>query len=193
MGSERTDSIDRDADIARRIAAGDAGAEEEFARLYQPGLAVLARVRCGVSRADDLVQETLAAALKNLRRGEWSGSGPLAAYLAAILRHLLLRARASEGNPGPATDPETLPAAGDGPAEEAERRERRTRLLAAVASLPPRHRDVILMHYLEDETVEAIARRLGVPRGTVLSRLYHARIKIGLALNRRAVGRHRSS
>lgn len=190
MESGGADSIDRDAAIARRIAAGDSEAEEEFARLFQPGLAALARVRGG-SGADDLVQETLAAALKNLRRGEWSGSGPLAAYLAAILRRLLARARAAEVDPGPSMDLEALPATGDGPAEEAERRERRRRLLAAVASLPARHRDVILLHYLEDESVEAIARRLRLARGTVLSRLYHARIKIALAMNRRSGGRHK--
>lgn len=44
----------------------------------------------------------------------------------------------------------------------------------ALASLSIDHRIVVVMRYLQDRTVEDIAARLGIPAGTVKSRLHHA-------------------
>jgi RNA polymerase sigma factor (sigma-70 family) len=44
----------------------------------------------------------------------------------------------------------------------------------ALASLGFDHRVVVVMRYLQDRTVEDIASRLGIPAGTVKSRLHHA-------------------
>jgi RNA polymerase sigma-70 factor, ECF subfamily len=46
-----------------------------------------------------------------------------------------------------------------------------TSLLAALAALPPDHRAVIVLRHLLDYTPREIAELLGVPRGTVNSRL----------------------
>lgn len=47
-------------------------------------------------------------------------------------------------------------------------------LLAALAKLSADHRIVVVLRYLEDLPVEAIAARTGSPAGTVKSRLHHA-------------------
>jgi RNA polymerase sigma-70 factor, ECF subfamily len=44
----------------------------------------------------------------------------------------------------------------------------------AIASLSPDHRIVVALRFYRDLTVPAIAARLGVPVGTVKSRLHHA-------------------
>jgi RNA polymerase sigma-70 factor (ECF subfamily) len=44
----------------------------------------------------------------------------------------------------------------------------------ALASLGVDHRIVVVMRYLQDRTVDDIAARLGIPSGTVKSRLHHA-------------------
>ena len=44
----------------------------------------------------------------------------------------------------------------------------------ALASLGVDHRIVVVMRYLQDRTVEDIASRLGIPAGTVKSRLHNA-------------------
>ena len=49
------------------------------------------------------------------------------------------------------------------------------RLRAALKQLPGGHQAVLSMHYLESMGVKEIARSLGIPPGTVKSRLYHAR------------------
>jgi RNA polymerase sigma-70 factor, ECF subfamily len=48
-------------------------------------------------------------------------------------------------------------------------------LATAIRELPPLHRAVIHLFYREDLRVEEIASILGVPAGTVKSRLHHAR------------------
>lgn len=54
-------------------------------------------------------------------------------------------------------------------------REAQETVRRAVASLPEKHRDVVVMHHLEGMEVAEIAGALGVPEGTVLSRLARAR------------------
>jgi RNA polymerase sigma factor (sigma-70 family) len=47
-------------------------------------------------------------------------------------------------------------------------------LANAIATLPPHHRVVVALRYYLDLPVEAIAVRLGIPAGTVHSRLHYA-------------------
>jgi RNA polymerase sigma-70 factor (ECF subfamily) len=44
----------------------------------------------------------------------------------------------------------------------------------AVDALDPDHRIVVLLRYWQDRTVDDIALRVGIPSGTVKSRLHHA-------------------
>jgi RNA polymerase sigma-70 factor (ECF subfamily) len=44
----------------------------------------------------------------------------------------------------------------------------------ALAGLDAEHRTVIVLRYWQDRTIEDIAARLGIPAGTVKSRLHHA-------------------
>jgi RNA polymerase sigma-70 factor, ECF subfamily len=44
----------------------------------------------------------------------------------------------------------------------------------ALANLDVEHRTVVVLRYWQDRTVEDIATRLGIPAGTVKSRLHHA-------------------
>jgi RNA polymerase sigma-70 factor (ECF subfamily) len=48
-------------------------------------------------------------------------------------------------------------------------------VIAAVERLPDRQREVCVLHYLADETVESVARRMGVSEGTVKTNLFRAR------------------
>ena len=53
--------------------------------------------------------------------------------------------------------------------------ERRSVLLRAVESLPEDYKSVIMLHHLDDLRVEEIGEILGVPAGTIKSRLSRAR------------------
>jgi RNA polymerase sigma-70 factor, ECF subfamily len=54
---------------------------------------------------------------------------------------------------------------------------------AALATLPRRHRQVVVLHYLLDLSVQEVARQLAVPVGTVKSRLARARTALAAQLD----------
>jgi hypothetical protein len=53
-----------------------------------------------------------------------------------------------------------------------------TRLSAAIAKLSPEHREVLLMKDIDGLKYEDIAEVLGVPIGTIRSRLHRARLEL---------------
>ena len=61
------------------------------------------------------------------------------------------------------------------PGQLLESREERERVQQAMESLTPEHREILVMKYMQEHRYEEIAALLGIPRGTVMSRLYHAR------------------
>ena len=59
-----------------------------------------------------------------------------------------------------------------------EERERRQNLQQVIDALPPRHRAVIVLYYLEELSLKEIAYVMDVPEGTVKSRLHYARERL---------------
>jgi RNA polymerase sigma-70 factor (ECF subfamily) len=68
------------------------------------------------------------------------------------------------------------------PLGSAENRELQLRIQAALDALPPYHRGVILMREVEGMSYEEMAQAMGVSKGTIMSRLFHARQKLMRAL-----------
>lgn len=67
--------------------------------------------------------------------------------------------------------------------EEAfEREVTRQAVARALATLPAKHRSVLVLFYFEDLTVAQIALTLGTSQGTVKSRLFHAKAKMRTGL-----------
>jgi RNA polymerase sigma-70 factor (ECF subfamily) len=71
---------------------------------------------------------------------------------------------------------------GADPADVVRRREIAARLQAALDALPPYHRGVIVMREIEGLSYEEMAQAMGVSKGTIMSRLFHARQKLQKAL-----------
>ncbi|MEO7331772.1 MAG: sigma-70 family RNA polymerase sigma factor [Minicystis sp.] len=71
---------------------------------------------------------------------------------------------------------------GADPMDVMRRREIAARLREALDALPPYHRGVILMREVEGMSYEDMAKAMGVSKGTIMSRLFHARQKLQRAL-----------
>jgi RNA polymerase sigma-70 factor (ECF subfamily) len=71
---------------------------------------------------------------------------------------------------------------GADPAESVRNSEIQARVEAALAQLPPYHRGVILMREVEGMSYEEMAQAMRVSKGTIMSRLFHARQKLQRAL-----------
>lgn len=67
--------------------------------------------------------------------------------------------------------------------DEAVRRELAQRLRRAVHQLRPKDREIFLRHYYYLQTAEEIARRMGIPKNTVLSCLLRGRKKLNKILS----------
>src|SRR5213075_738625 len=61
------------------------------------------------------------------------------------------------------------------PRQEMEAGERTARFERAIAALPPKHRAVLALREVQGLSYDEIAENLGIARGTVMSRLFHAR------------------
>lgn len=71
---------------------------------------------------------------------------------------------------------------GDDPVRVVRRREIAERLQQALDALPSYHLGVILMREVEGMSYEEMAQAMGVSKGTIMSRLFHARQKLQKAL-----------
>lgn len=125
-------------------------------------------------RADDLVQDTLERALSRwlLRRAD----GDVRAWLFAILRNLhVSNWRRDRRHAGDRTiDDAAMPgvAARQDAALEVQD------VLAALEHLPEEQKSLLLLVVVEDFSYDEAARILGMPIGTVMSRLSRARQKL---------------
>ncbi len=138
-----------------------------------PRLRRYARALTGnAAEADDLVQDTLERAL-----GKWTlwRPGNLRAWLLTMMHNVFvnqLRARPVLVM----ADEDELAAIPVRPRQHDELELRD--LDRALARLPPEQREVLLLVGLEELSYEETARVLGVPAGTVMSRLSRAREKL---------------
>jgi RNA polymerase sigma-70 factor (ECF subfamily) len=72
--------------------------------------------------------------------------------------------------------------AGADPVDAVRRGEIRTRLQSALEALPSYHRAVVIMREMDGLSYEEMAQAMGVSKGTIMSRLFHARQKLQRAL-----------
>jgi RNA polymerase sigma-70 factor (ECF subfamily) len=132
-------------------------------------------------QADDLVQ---AACERALAAGRGPGDGvPFDAWMMRIARNQWIdqRRRARhEGPAGSADDDATAAAAGAAPdtADVADQRRALHRVRAAIDQLPDDQREVLLLVCGEGRSYRDAADALGVPIGTVMSRLARARTRL---------------
>ena len=121
--------------------------------------------------AEDLMQETMLRAWRHLETLDTDPQA-LRPWLFTVARRIAIdRFRAREVRP-PETEPETLEQLAE-PAEPLERLLDRETLLGALRGLSEAHRSALIQVYLMDRTVPEAAATLGVPEGTVKSRLHH--------------------
>jgi len=71
---------------------------------------------------------------------------------------------------------------GNDPQHNALRRELAAKMTEALAQLPEKHRTILVLRELEGLSYEELAERLDIRKGTVMSRLFHARKKMQVLL-----------
>jgi RNA polymerase sigma-70 factor, ECF subfamily len=169
-------ALSDDLELFRRIGRGDAAAYRVLVDREARYLYGIAHALSGnTADAEDLVQETFAGLLTSRFRGEAS----LRTWLVRILVRragMLRRSRRRRRE-------QYLPHRNESLPPEVEARtaldcDARLDLTTMLQSLSPEHRAVIVLREIEGMSYTQIAEVLGVPQGTVESRLHRARAEI---------------
>lgn len=172
-------------EMLRAVAGGDAEALAELYRRLESSIYAFA-----VSRLGD--PEQAAEVLHEVMLGVWrkadtfrGRSRPLT-WVLGIARHKILDAqrRSRRWRPEPPPDKD-VPDSTATPSERLRRGERRDAVRDALAALSEDHREVIHLAFYQDLSYPEISRLLGVPEGTVKTRVFHAK----KAMRRRLAGR----
>lgn len=168
--------LDSSGDLVRRLRrGGDEAAVRLLVEEYGPRLILAATLLCGNhADAQDLAIMTLQKTVRDI--GRFRETSSMFSWMYGILFNLnrmMWRKRAGsrlvyvdELPEAPADEPS--PAVGIAATEAAEC------LAAAVARLPEPMREVVLLRYYAEMSIADAAETLGVPTGTVKSRLFNA-------------------
>jgi RNA polymerase sigma factor (sigma-70 family) len=170
-----------DAELLARFARDRDQAAFELL-LWRHGPMVLGACR-RILRDAHLAEDALQAAFLILARkaGTVRAGGSVAGWLHRVARRVALRAARQH------TRTERLAADSPGRPPPASDDELRSILDAEIDRLPDRFRLPMVLCYLDGRTAEDAARLLGIPRGTVLSRLANARQRLAARLTRRGI------
>ena len=155
-----------------RVRSGEPDAYAELVRRHAPVAVRTAALLGAGAAAEDVVQEALVKAYRSLGRfREGAAFRPWLLRIVANETRNQHRSDVRRGRREEATmlAPDLLPPRD--PAEETVRHDQRAALLAAVDALSPKLREVVTCRYLLDLDEAETATVLGLPRGTVKSRL----------------------
>jgi RNA polymerase sigma-70 factor (ECF subfamily) len=174
------DPVDLDRELVEAARGGD---REAFRTLFERYNRRAYSLAVGIVRqpddALDVVQDAFIKAHKHLDRFE--GTSSFYTWLYRIIMNLAIdllrkRKRVTELNEDSDETTGLLPQLlGGNPGRALMDKEIRARIDAALSGLSDNHRAVLVMRELEGLSYEEMAKAMGCSKGTIMSRLFHAR------------------
>lgn len=199
LKAQRADEAEVDLDLVRRAQAGDEAAFRQLVERHQRrAFAIALGLVRNEQDARDIVQDAFLRVHKSLPT--FQGSSSFFTWLYRIVTNLaidlvrrpgrnvdeLQDERQRTSSPGAAPDqPDPMWVSridGADPVDVLRRKELADRMRAAIDALPSYHKAVILMREVEGLSYEEMAEAMQVSKGTIMSRLFHARQKLQKAL-----------
>lgn len=177
---------------------GDAAAFRTLVVRYQRKVYAVA---LGIVKDPDLAWDVAQEAFVRVHQhlGDFKGDSAFSTWLFRIATHLAIdsvrRERTSARDDLEEADEAALAdgsegilatALGTNPQESALRRELADKMSEALSQLPEKHRTILVLREVEGLSYEELAERLQIHKGTVMSRLFHARRKMQALLRRYA-------
>ena len=196
MRSSDLPADDHDARLLRAHASGDPQAFCDLLDRYRNRILQLVRCRVGAGSlwVEDVAQDVFVQVHR--KAATFEGRSTVKTWLYAVAINVCRdhqRHQRRAPHPAPlaidAIEPlAELPDTSLDPLEQIEQQERATLVREALETLSEAHRTVLYMRDHEDMTYEQMADALGVPIGTVRSRLHNARAALADVLGRRVRG-----
>jgi RNA polymerase sigma-70 factor (ECF subfamily) len=160
-----------DKERASRIAAGDAEALRVFIDDQYPSvLRFMRHLTRSIEDAEDLTQQAFIKARENI--AGFRGGSSLRTWLHRVAFHEYTHWRRRHRPLLRLSNQEIAPESGFHACVEG------AALLDALHQLPDSMREAFLLFEVQELTLEEVAAVMGVPKGTVKSRLHHARLRL---------------
>ena len=177
----------RDGQLVELVAQQDAGALEAlYDRYGRAAYSLARRILTEETLAQEVVQEVFLSLWRDARRFD-AGRGTVATYLLSMTHHRAVDVvRREENLRRWRTSDEGLELAPDPKArveDEVEASERRAEVRAALKDLPDPQRQALLLAYFGGYTQREVAALVGVPLGTVKTRMAAGMRKMKAALS----------
>lgn len=185
-------SLDHDAEraLVERLKRRDEAAFNLFVRTYQQKVfALVHRMLGNRAEAEEMCQEVFVTVFKSI--DSFRGDARLGTWLYRVavnhsknrIKYLDRRARKDQdvfddGSERVISDGGPFVGRVDRPDESTEGTQMERAVRRALTSLDPEHREVVVLREMQDLSYEEIAEILGVPVGTVRSRLFRARSEL---------------
>ncbi len=194
-GERADDEREIDFDLVRRCQKGDEMAFSQLVQRYQKKVYVVA---LGMLKNPDDAMDVAQEGFVKVHRyiGNFQGTSSFYTWLYRIVVNLCIDqlrrkgrfagdeydervhgAKTVGGGPGVLSS-----GLGMNPSKNLSRRELADQMRQAIDELPPYHRAVILMREVEGMSYADMAKALNISKGTVMSRLHHARQKLQRSL-----------
>jgi RNA polymerase sigma-70 factor (ECF subfamily) len=176
---------DREARLAARLAAGELDAlGQVYDAHHQHVRAFAQRLLGDESAAEDLVQDTFVALPRLV--GKFRGSASLRTFLISVAvnkarHHLRSAVRRRLAHERSLSDERSCVST---PEDLTEREETLAALLRAMDTLPVEQRVALVLCEVEERSSADAAQIVGVPEGTVRTRIFHGKRKLREALLR---------
>lgn len=197
LKAAREGEAEVDLELVRRAQKGDTAAFRSLVERHQRRAFAIA---LGLVRSEqdarDIVQEAFLRVHKSLP--SFQGSSSFFTWLYRIVTNLSIdlvrrpgrnvgeldedRQRSSSPGGEPDDHPWVARVDGADPVDVLRRKELAARMRTAIDALPSYHKAVILMREVEGLSYEEMAEAMQVSKGTIMSRLFHARQKLQKAL-----------
>jgi RNA polymerase sigma-70 factor, ECF subfamily len=167
-----------DATLLQAVRDGDPDALEALLRRHQDRIFRFGMRMCRDEEdARDVVQETMLAVARSADR--FRGDASFAGWLFSIARNACAKNRRKRaGQPDtiePIESSEPLPSETEAPEQVLERRRMQRVLENAIASLEPKHREIVLLRDVEGLSAIEVSDATGLSVAAVKSRLHRAR------------------
>jgi RNA polymerase sigma-70 factor, ECF subfamily len=181
---------DTDSELVERCRRGDELAWRDLVERHARRVFGVAYRFVGrVDEAEDLTQDVFVKVYQSLGRYQ-PAQGAFSSWVTTVARNQAIDhyRRRREEHRRTADSPELLegmPAGGESPEGQVERRERAQLVRRGVSHLPAELREALVLCDLKGLSYEEAAAALGVPLGTIKSRINRARLELA----RRLLGR----
>lgn len=183
--------MEQDLELLQRCLAGENSAWESLLKVYTRKIYNLCyRFTGRAEEAEDLTQEVFIKIFRTLQSFD-AAQGSFSTWLHRVARNHLVdhyRRNQKDRMTGSIEDDLEMiaekPSPSAGPAAQVENRERKEFLQRALDRLSPDLREAVVLRDLQDLDYLEIAQVLGVPEGTVKSRINRGRLELAKVIKR---------